>query len=214
MADVRRLFSTPLALEMIDDPPLIDQLRGAIAEERARDPQGVARSNVGGWHSNIEMLDWGGEPARRLAEITMRLADTLTVDRLSHDESRFGWRSHMWANVSARGHANQYHIHPGCFWSAVFYVDDGYAGSVDPSLGGELQLQDPRMAVRVSGLELATRDSDGTTQFADLALRPKTGLLVLFPSWLEHAVRAFNNDGERIAVALNLIAVLKPPLGG
>jgi uncharacterized protein (TIGR02466 family) len=214
MTDVRRLFSTPFALEKVDDPSLITALRSAIAAERARDPAGVARSNIGGWHSNDQMLEWGGEPARKLAAIAMGVADTLTVDRQHPEDSRYGWRAAMWANISARGHANQYHVHPGCFWSAVFYLDDGYSGSDDPSLGGELQLQDPRMAVRMTGQELATRDSDGTIQYPDLALRPKTGLLVLFPSWLEHAVRTFNANGERITVAINLIAIVKPPGDG
>ena len=49
------------------------------------------------------------------------------------------------ASIMETGAANQYHTHPGAFWSAVYYVDDGYEGSADDALGGELILLDPRM---------------------------------------------------------------------
>ena len=79
----------------------------------------------------------------------------------------------MWANVCTRGHANQFHVHPGSFWSAVYYLDDGYGGSEDPALGGELQLLDPRMpAVAMASPELAFREPDGAIQHAELTLRP------------------------------------------
>ena len=45
-------------------------------------------------------------------------------------------------------------------------------------------------------------------------LRPRTGVLVLFPSWLQHGVRPFSGDGERVTVALNLKAVRTEPAGG
>ena len=215
MADVRRLFSTPLAVEMVDDLSLRESLRTAIAAERERDPAGISVSNLGGWHSNTAMLAWGGEPARRLAAIAVAMAETLTIDPKSPAKSRYGWRADMWANVSRRGHANQYHVHPGSFWSAVFCLDDGYAGSDDPALGGELQLLDPRMpAVRMAAPDLALRDADGQMQYSELLIRLRSGLLVMFPSWLQHGVRPFNNDGERITVALNLVATSPSSPGG
>ena len=65
----------------------------------------------------------------------MQMADAATVDIKSQENSRFGWHPEMWANVSGKGDANQYHTHPGSFWSAVAYLDDGYNGSEDPALG-------------------------------------------------------------------------------
>lgn len=213
--DVRRLFSTPLALEMMGDAELIAALRGAISDERERDPAGIALSNLGGWHSNTAMLRWGGAPAKRLVQQASAMADALTIDRKSPDASRYGWVAEMWANVSARGHANQYHVHPGCYWSAVYYLDDGYGGSDDTSLGGELLLQDPRMpAIRMAAPDLVMRGADGQMQHNELTVRPKTGLLALFPSWLQHAVNPYNGDGERVTVAINLLAAPKRAAAG
>ena len=35
-------------------------------------------------------------------------------------------------------------------------------------------------------------------------LRPKPGLLLLFPSWLSHAVRPYRGAGVRISIAINM----------
>ena len=211
MADVRHLFSTPFAIETVDDASLAAGLRQAIAAERARDPAGITHSNFGGWHSNMDMFTWGGAPARELARHAIGLAERLTIDRGSPESSRYRWRVEMWANQCTRGHANQFHIHPGNFWSAVYYLDDGYGGSNDPALGGELQLIDPRMAMAgMAYPELAFREPDGTMQHAELTLRPKAGVMVMFPAWLQHGVRPYRGDGERISIALNL----KPGLPG
>ena len=35
-------------------------------------------------------------------------------------------------------------------------------------------------------------------------VHPHTGMLVLFPSWLQHAVRPYRGKAERISIAFNL----------
>ncbi len=145
MAETRALFATPFVVDTLQSVEGLRLLRSAIEAEQARDAAGVSISNIGGWHSNTQMIDWGGEAARALAYKAMTMADAQTVDVKSPAKSRYEWVPEMWANVSEAGAANQYHCHPGSFWSAVAYVDDGYAGDDDAGLGGELQLLDPRM---------------------------------------------------------------------
>ena len=205
MADVRRLFSTPVALEMLAETVDLATLKAAIASERARDPQGSVRSNFGGWHSADTLQHWGGEPARALAGRAAALADAMTLDAGAPDAVTHSWQVDMWANVATAGDLHQYHFHPGCVWSAVAYLDDGYEGSTDAALGGELTLMDPRMpAIRMAAPHMRLREADGSEQLIEPAIRPRTGLLVVFPAWLAHAVRPFRGAGTRISVALNL----------
>ncbi|MCB2066743.1 MAG: 2OG-Fe(II) oxygenase family protein [Erythrobacter sp.] len=212
MTETRHLFSTPFVIDRLQSAEGLAMLRAAIDAERQRDPAGLAISNVGGWHSNTKMLDWGGEAARALVYKAMVMADAQTVDVRSPQESRFGWVPELWANVSHRGHANQYHFHPGSFWSAVAYVDDGYDGDPDPALGGELQLLDPRMPmIRMTAPDLRLCDGDGKAMQSEISIRPQTGMIVLFPSWLQHAVRPFHGSGTRISIAINLVPALKRP---
>ena len=212
MAETHSLFATPFVTDTLQSEEGIAALRQAIEAELARDPKGMDISNVGGWHSNTNMIDWGGEAARALAYKAMTMADALTVDSKSPGNSRFGWVPEMWANVSTAGHANQYHYHPGSFWSAVAYIDDGYEGEDGSSLGGELQLLDPRMPmIRMTAPDLRILDAQGGPQVTEPSVRPRTGMIVMFPSWLQHAVRPFHGKGTRISIAINLAPALKKP---
>ena len=185
-------------------------MRNTILAEQQRDQAGVSISNIGGWHSNTKMIEWGGEAARALAYKAMTMADAATVDAGSPQASRYGWAPEMWANVSGQGNANFHHTHPGSFWSAVAYIDDGYEGSEDAALGGELQLLDPRMPmVRMTAPDLRLTDANGQAQNNEPMIRPKTGMIVMFPSWLQHAVRPFHGQGRRISIAINLVPVRK-----
>ena len=210
MSETRQLFATPFIIDRLQSAEGLRVLRDTILAERSRDQTGVQISNIGGWHSNTQMIDWGGEAARALAFKAMTLADEATIDAGSPQQSRYGWVPEMWANVSGKGNANFHHTHPGSFWSAVAYIDDGYEGSADPALGGELQLLDPRMPmVRMTAPDLRLKDAGGVPQNNEPMLRPQTGMIVMFPSWLQHAVRPFHGNGTRISIAINLLAARK-----
>lgn len=212
MTETRHLFSTPFVTDRLQSEEGLAMLRESIERELARDKAGLSISNIGGWHSNTRMLEWGGEAAKALVYKAITMADAATVDVKSPNDTRFGWVPELWANVSKRGDANQYHFHPGSFWSAVAYVDDGYEHDDDPALGGELQLLDPRMPmIRMTAPDLRLLDAEGRPQPSEISIRPQTGLIVMFPSWLQHAVRPFQGTGTRISIAINLIPALKKP---
>ena len=211
MSDVRSLFATPFIIESLRSAQGLQELRESILARAKSDPTGLQVSNVGGWHSTTDMIDWGGEAAGALAYKAMTLADEHTIDVKGSDAKRFEWIPEMWANISSAGDANQYHTHPGSFWSVVAYIDDGYQGSSDAGLGGQLQLLDPRMPmVRMTAPDLRFADS-GKPQANEIAIRPRTGMLVMFPSWLQHAVQPFRGSGQRISVAINLVPAMLPP---
>ena len=212
MSTTRQLFPTPFVIDRLQSAEGLAALRDAIYAELDRDKTGVSISNIGGWHSNTDMLEWGGEAAKALVFKAMTMADAQTVDAKSPSDSRFGWIPELWANVSEKGNANQYHTHPGSFWSAVAYVDDGYDGDGNPELGGELQLQDPRMPmIRMTAPDLRLLGEGEKPQASELSIRPQTGMIVMFPSWLQHAVRPFHGQGTRISIAINLVPALKKP---
>lgn len=209
MAETHHLFATPFLVDTLQSEEGMAALRKLIEAEHQRDSDGVNISNIGGWHSNTQMAEWGGDVARALAFKAMTMADALTVDSKSPQKSRYSWIPEMWANVSRKGDANQYHFHPGSYWSAVAYLDDGYEESEEPGLGGELQLQDPRMPmIRMAAPDLRLKDPSGQLQQNEVMIRPRSGMIVIFPSWLQHAVRAFHGEGTRISVAINLIPAL------
>jgi uncharacterized protein (TIGR02466 family) len=211
-AQAASLFETPLIIDQVTDPETLNALlRDAIIEQMGA-TEGLAISNIGGWHSGTNMLDWGGEPANQLCSKIVDAVDRFTVDIRAGESRRHGWLPEMWANVSPSGASNRHHCHPGSYWSAVYYVDDGYEGSLDRSLGGELVLYDPRMPmVRMTAPDLRFRRPGAEPEHDEVRLRPATGRIVIFPSWLNHSVAEFRGSGTRISIAVNLTPGALPP---
>jgi uncharacterized protein (TIGR02466 family) len=202
---VASLFATPAYVVQVPDAPaLAASLATAIVA--CRDGGGgVSRSNVGGWQSDTDMLAWGGEPAHRLASVIEHASGAITQPVDGAGAAR--WRAQMWANINGAGDSNQTHWHPGSFLSFVFYVDDGYAGSADKALGGELVFVDPRMPfLRMRTPDLRHRGPGGATEEQETWIRPYTGLLIAFPSFLGHSVRPYMGAGRRISIAVNMMA--------
>jgi uncharacterized protein (TIGR02466 family) len=50
---------------------------------------------------------------------------------------------------------------------------------------------------------LAFAVAGGQSVGASELIYPRAGQLVLFPSWLSHAVRPYHGDRERISIAFN-----------
>ena len=202
-ATLSAIFATPLIeAKPGDSQALIAPLRQAILARRASHP-GIARSNILGWHSDTQMLDWGGEATALLARTAIETCARFTHDmgRRPDGEPRFEFGMDMWANISPADASNQMHAHPSSLWSAVFYVDDGG----DPD-GGELVMLDPRFPMNrmtAGDVALGDRPADGAP-LSQVHIRPEAGKLVIFPSWLMHAVRPHKGAGERISIAMNI----------
>lgn len=206
MQERRDLFVTPVLLARAgEDRVSVDELRGSILGHRSRHP-GIQRSNIGGWHSDTDMTQWGGDAARRLAAFAIEQVGAHMVDVAAGGKRKFDWGVEMWANVNGPGSANQLHCHPGSFWSGVYYADP--AGSGETGVGGELLLEDPRYPMAYMNIpDLLLRYSNTEPMRSQHAIVPEPGLLVLFPSWLRHSVRPYSGTGERISIAMNLLLV-------
>ncbi|WP_281300345.1 MULTISPECIES: 2OG-Fe(II) oxygenase family protein [unclassified Iodidimonas] len=204
------LFETPVIVSKLAGAAAINAALIPLIHARRQGHQGIARSNILGWHSDTKMIEWGGEAAADLLRHLIRLCDLQVHDSgaVADAPPRFIWSFDMWANLSMRGASNQGHAHPGALWSAVYYVDDGYQGSKDPALGGELVLYDPRYPMNAMYVpDILVKDSRDGVQAREQYIRPATGRMVVFPSWLMHSVRPYHGDAERISVAINLSLV-------
>lgn len=198
------LYETPILHAQLQNPAAIDSdLRRVILSRAAGNADGVNRSNIGGWHSDTDMLTWGGPAAGRLADLAIRMAR-----RASHferrDAARVEWSVRMWANISPPGALNMSHAHPGVLWAAVYYFDMG-TDPADRDTGGELYFEDPRFPMtmmRLPGFRIV--GTDGEPQSNERRLQTRAGDLVLFPSWLRHGVRPHRGSRDRISVAMNI----------
>ena len=206
MIEIKSVFPTPLVVvDLAEAATLLPELRARILERAAAVP-GVQRSNEGGWQSPGDFSAWSGLGGRAILDAAREIGDKLTwIESSSPTEaSALAWHVHAWANVNRAGHANARHIHGGAVWSGIFYVDDGgIAGG--SSLGGALELWDPRGGLPLMYAPQAKLRTDGSVNAGLAELHyPKTGQLLMFPSWLPHSVEPYRGDAVRISVAFNL----------
>ncbi len=200
---LRTYFPTPVAVATLADSAALNAELARIILERERANPGVQHSNLGGWQSSWDFAEWGGAAGRIVIDTARALADKLTADRAGKPVG-VAWRVNAWANVNRGGHANEFHSHPGAYWSASYYVDDGGCDA-DPALGGEFEIQDPRgVAPAMYAPLLAFAMPGGQSAGGNELIRPKSGTLVMFPAWLGHGVRPYKGAGARISIALNL----------
>jgi len=204
------IFATPI---LKASPSNAEELNAALLTAIRKQQEihpGLKRSNIGGWHSDSDMTAWGREPARDLADFAVRTASSHMVDMAPGGKRQFTWSIEMWANVSPPGCSNQMHCHPAAFWSAVYYPDPG--GSEIEGNGGELLLEDPRYPTAYMTVpDLLFRDANKDPMQSLISIRPVTGRIVMFPSWLRHSVRPHEGDRDRISIALNLMLLNAHP---
>lgn len=203
-----RLFPTMVIETRLDGADELNRALIATVKARQKTSPGIMRSNYNGWHSDTELLKWGGEPARRVAIATLETCSRFTDDVGMRDgQPRYEFAVEMWANVSPPGASNQNHAHAGALWSAVYYVDDGG----DPE-NGPLLLLDPRFPMnRMYAPDLVFLDEDGAREDSTVKIAPTPGKLVLFPSWLMHGVKPHRGARDRISIAVNVLALPVKP---
>jgi hypothetical protein len=100
---------------------------------------------------------------------------------------------HSWFNVLSEGHEVKAHRHEGSVVSGAFYpfVDDGSVA---------LNFESPLKPVKMNDIvDKQTPFSSYTTQY-----EIRSGLLIIFPSWLIHYTEK-NNTANRVTISFNTI---------
>jgi uncharacterized protein (TIGR02466 family) len=112
---------------------------------------------------------------------------------------------HFWININKKGDSNGRHAHGP--YSPIFLCGVYYAKV--PKNSGRFKFYDPRGSWMQSMSEYIYYD-DG---FIDYNITPQDGMIILFPSWLEHSVEENKSDDERITVAFNIMLDKKNDYG-
>jgi hypothetical protein len=165
-------FGTPMSIRTVEGA---DRLNAGLERAiLARAQRGEANriSNIGGWQSLPDILDWPEPEIKLLAQ---------EVDRSVQQISAL-------PAVLQRGGP----MH----WSVVYYVVPG-TPNPDTPMNGRIELRDPRPAATFARIP-------GFTSGQPMLIRPQAGMMLVFPSWIEHCVHPFYGDGHRISIAINV----------
>ena len=200
---VRRYFPTLIfSLEIPDSEILNAHLIEAIYAERERDTTGVRKSNfpeLGSWHSHVKLhKDVTFEGLVQYVDA----ASAMMCRELGYHRSYQLRIGTMWSIINPPGSSNRAHIHPGCIWSGVYYVQA-------PRNSGGIEFIDPRTQNLMSSVEYIPDTKRPRICWTKVQYKPVAGRMLIFPSWLYHSVapnqsRAKGKDADRIIVSFNL----------
>lgn len=203
--NVRREVYFPTLVYTFQHPDpnrLNARLLELIHAEQERDSDGIQRSNfkkLGGWHSHNDLHK---DPA--YAEITegIHAAGRLISGDLGYHKG-FSLRiGTMWSIINARGSSNRAHVHPGCTWSGVYYIQT-------PEDCGNIEFIDPRTENLMQQPRYVPNRQRPQNCWTKVNVLPKAGKMLIFPSWLYHSVapnlsEAEGRAGERVIISFNL----------
>ncbi len=111
--------------------------------------------------------------------------------------------SSMWSIISPPGNGNLAHIHPGCIWSGVYYVQT-------PQGSGRIEFTDPRTFVLMNQAKFIPGKKRPRDCWTKVNYKPTAGRMLIFPAWLYHGVmpnmsKLKNRDGHRVIISFNMV---------
>lgn len=148
-------------------------------------------SNCGGWQSNNNL--WSNQSFKSLLDTSSKYIIQILSEK-TKNHPQFVIRS-MWGNINSKGDFNFTHTHPSGWMSAVYYIKV-------PDLNSKIVFEDPRPAAIMDFQNSCL----GVNSYIEHA--PKTGELILFPSWLPHFVYPNQMDELRISISFNIELVV------
>lgn len=185
-----------------DAPALNDRLLSLIHAEREKDQRGIEKSNyrqLGGWHSRDDLHK---APAYGEFIGVVDAACGSISRELGYHRSYSLRMGTMWSIINPPGASNLAHIHPGCLWSGVYYVQA-------PENSGQIVFTDPRTENVMRKPRYIPKQSAPKHCWTKVNFTPAPGMMLVFPSWLYHSVkpnlsREEEGQCDRIIISFNL----------
>lgn len=184
-------FPCPIHTFILDIPNVEDLVQFVYTERRRSD--GVKKSNAGGWQSEDNYN--GDNPITSIIHPHM---EKLFADRSLFKESLSVKMNSLWINLNEPGNYNHSHNHPGSDLSGVLWLKV-------PPKSGNIVFESPHSFTEHKLLNSYSKEFVSNNNLHDwFFIEPQAGLLILFPSHLNHSVTQNKSDQDRISVAFNL----------
>ncbi len=202
---VRSLFGTPMLSVVWPESGALNRRLADLILDLERTRPSVRQSNRGGWQSEKNLQTLRHPAVQELLssiDVGVYLLSAELIGEAEVDRWLEKWRVSAWANVNRAGHFNGIHHHVGGFWSGVYYVAAGDTPPDDVG-SGAIGFRSPTQA----GILAGTIDAPRALQQAfrqEIFMQPQPGLLLIFPSWLEHWVNPYHGAEPRISVAFDV----------
>ena len=113
--------------------------------------------------------------------------------------------SHIWININEKYHYNEWHTHGFSTLTGAYYIKHD-----NSSENGDIVFKNP-FGSYISDIywprEFVERWNETTSD--QISVTPKSNMLLIFPSWLEHKVEINLKDDTRISSSFNSRPILE-----
>ena len=186
-------FPTPIWASKIQNFENINnEMFQYITSLQKKDPLGIVKSNFKGWHSkNFDLKN--DQPKKFIESIKNNI--NLAIEDMGWDLTNQSVNiKSIWAIINEKDAWNQKHHHSNSDLSAAYYV------SAHENCG-DIVFYDPRPApVHNHPISKNPNKLNATVN----SIKPEPGMLVLFPSYLEHSVNPNLSNKKRIVISFNI----------
>ncbi len=189
-------FTSPIhVITTNTESGLLEDLINDIYNIREND-SGFNLSNNMGWHSTADLFLRNEDSIKKICRIcASSVGSTMKNYNTNFNPDDYDAKFVGWINVNPKGGSNNLHTHPNSHWSGVFYVQQpievkGYSGMIE--------FINPIQEGRELANLIPQKGFDPV-----IRIRPKSGQLVIFPSYLLHSVHSNNSETDRITIAFN-----------
>jgi uncharacterized protein (TIGR02466 family) len=181
---IENFFSTPIYFSNIADPIVHDEIDRFLRVTKNSDFVSPWLDNVNTTFGNNRMILECAPTLKK--HVYQECINFLSELKLSYNIKII----ESWVNITNYLQFQHFHIHDACHISGVFYHET----SGDD---GNIVFHHPSLANRTN---IITKNIS-----QPIAYKPEKGKIILFPSFLEHAVDYNKTQKARISVAFNII---------
>ena len=191
-------FSTPIwSAKITNYKDVNEELYNYILNLREKNPEGIKKSNFNGWHSKD--FDLNDETPKKFIYAVSSNINTAFSDMDWDIEKQIVKIRSIWAIINEKGASNERHHHGNSALSAAYYVRA-------PKDCGDIEFYDPRPAP-VYSHPIAKKPN--ILNCTINSITPEEGMLVLFPSYLDHSVKPNQSSNQRIVISFNVNLIHK-----
>ena len=207
-ASFRSLFASPLMQVQLDLD--LEKLTEFAFQMQNKDKKGVEVSNIGGWQSDNVSEEKHEEFIKLKKEIGQNL-------QTYHSEVFRGMKfkenvkqkyDNIWVNINEKHHYNEWHIHCFSTLSGVYYIKhDGLYEQ------GSIMFKNPiNQYMSTCHWQKGIMEAANEITAEIINIIPKSNMLLIFPSWLEHKAEINLKDDIRISLSFNSETILEKEL--
>ncbi len=185
-------FHTPVWSRKVVDHERINRNLLTVLGRLEAETDPITRSNVGGWHSHdqIHLREDMREICRIIGQASVGCARFMEFDFENFELVI----KEMWLNKNGSGDFNKAHIHPNAILSGAYYVKT-------PEGSGNIEFYDPVPARLMNVYPVKKRKP---INLQAVEYKAGEGQLLIFPSWLQHAVQPNRSTDYRVSISFNI----------